>query len=122
MVTAERLRELFDYDGKSLVRKVEYSSLDGTQAFKLIEVDGVLYREDELIRLFQFTRKCPSAKSPQIASSGTQGVYWHKTRKKWRVMITVNGQLKYVGLFDNKDDAIKARKDAEIFYYGSLIS
>lgn len=50
--------------------------------------------------------------------SGVAGVFWNKDRQKWQAQIRVNKQLVYLGLFINKEDAIKARKDAEIKYFG----
>lgn len=45
--------------------------------------------------------------------SGCVGVCWDKTRQKWRVMIN----KKNIGRFDNFDEAVKARKEAEKFYH-----
>lgn len=46
------------------------------------------------------------------------GVYWYERLKKWESLIGVNGKIIYIGLFDNYDDAVQARKDAETKYYG----
>jgi hypothetical protein len=45
-------------------------------------------------------------------TSGTTGVYWYKQARKWRSLI----HNKHLGLFHNKEDAIAARKAAEVFY------
>lgn len=47
-------------------------------------------------------------------TSGCTGVYWNQERNKWVVQI----QRKYVGTFDNFEDAVNARMDAEIKYFG----
>lgn len=55
-------------------------------------------------------------------SSGTTGVYWHKHNKKWVAAIgnglRRNGRALYdcLGYFDNYEDAVAARKEAEIRY------
>lgn len=49
-------------------------------------------------------------------TSGITGVYWYKN--KWESLISFNGKLQYLGLFDNFDDAVKARKEAEIRCFG----
>lgn len=49
-------------------------------------------------------------------SSGCTGVHWVKDRCKWSATICIDGKTKYLGLFSNKDDAITARKEAEIKY------
>ena len=42
-------------------------------------------------------------------TSGTKGVVWSKGSKKWRAQIIVNKRYIHLGLFINKDDAIKIR-------------
>jgi hypothetical protein len=49
-------------------------------------------------------------------TSGTTGVYWNVKCNKWVSQIVVEGKHKYLGLFDNKEDAIAARKAAEVLY------
>ena len=53
-------------------------------------------------------------------TSGAIGVYWNKKLKKWVAWIVVNKVTKHLGLFTNKEDAIKARREAEIKYYGDF--
>lgn len=45
--------------------------------------------------------------------SGHVGVSWHKRHQKWVAYITVNGKQKYIGIFDDLEDAIAARENAE---------
>lgn len=52
-------------------------------------------------------------------TSGITGVNWNKDTQKWRARITINYKEINLGFFDNKEDAIKARKDAEIKYFGA---
>ena len=49
-------------------------------------------------------------------SSGTLGVSWRKCNKKWEAHIGVNNKNVRLGTFDTKDEAIKARKAAELRY------
>lgn len=51
-------------------------------------------------------------------TSGVTGVYWHKKFKKWESIINYNNKQIYLGLYDNFDDAVKTRKEAEIRYFG----
>ena len=48
--------------------------------------------------------------------SGSIGVYWQKARNKWIAQININGKVKYLGLFSDKEDAIEARQAANIKY------
>lgn len=49
-------------------------------------------------------------------SKNIPGVCWSNEHKKWRAYIGVNGRQKHLGYFDDINDAIKARKDAEDIY------
>lgn len=51
-------------------------------------------------------------------TSGVTGICWHKQTNKWIVRIQVNKKRVNLGLFDNFNDAVKARKEAEEKYYG----
>lgn len=51
-------------------------------------------------------------------SSGTVGVSFSKHKGKWRAYITLNDKQKSLGYYYKKEDAIKARKEAEILYFG----
>lgn len=50
-------------------------------------------------------------------TSGHKGVSWENRRKKWIAKITLNYKSIHLGTFDNIDDAIFARKQAEIRYH-----
>ena len=50
-------------------------------------------------------------------SSGYKGVKWHKGAKKWAAAIKANGKHIHLGLFTDKEDAAKARKEAEIQFH-----
>lgn len=51
-------------------------------------------------------------------TSGDNGVYWHKKHQKWEALIGYNNKIIYLGLFENKEDAIQARREAEEKYFG----
>lgn len=50
--------------------------------------------------------------------SGITGVHWHKQKELWHAYIRVAKRLKHLGYFTNKKDAITARRQAEIKYFG----
>ena len=41
-------------------------------------------------------------------TSGYKGVFFHKKAKKYRTLITINGKLKHIGLFETAEKALEA--------------
>lgn len=69
-------------------------------------------------------RKCSNAdnlknrvKIPSNNTSGIIGVRFRKDRNKWYSEIQADGETIRLGSYANKEDAIKARKDAEEKYF-----
>lgn len=66
---------------------------------------------------------CSSSENKQNANiyknntSGTTGVNWDEKRGKWRSRICLNYQQIDLGFFDDINDAIKARVEAEVKYF-----
>lgn len=52
--------------------------------------------------------------------SGTTGVCWEKESNKWHSYIWFNGKTIHLGRFENKEDAIQARIEAEDKYFGEF--
>lgn len=49
-----------------------------------------------------------------------KGVCWSKASKKWMAYITFKSKRIYLGLYENIEDAKKARQNAEIVYFGQF--
>jgi len=49
-------------------------------------------------------------------TSGHMGVYWHKSVQKWQAQINVDNKHIHLGSFADKQDAVSARKAAELEY------
>jgi len=49
-------------------------------------------------------------------TSGFIGVYWDNKQEKWSSQVMVDAKCIFLGRFKNKQDAIKARKKANIKY------
>lgn len=47
-------------------------------------------------------------------TSGRTGIWWHSSNQKWIAEIRSKGQKRHIGSFANFDDAVAARKTAEI--------
>ena len=52
---------------------------------------------------------------------GYKGVYWHEPLKQWVAKIGVNNKLVHLGYYDNKENAIAARLEAEKRYFQPLL-
>ena len=53
-------------------------------------------------------------------TSGVTGVTWREKHQKWEVSIQINGNRLWFGEFSDKDEAIKTRLQAEVYYYGEF--
>ena len=53
-------------------------------------------------------------------SSGVTGVSWYSQTNKWEAYISINGKRTRLGYFKTKEEAINARKQAEIEYFGEF--
>ena len=53
--------------------------------------------------------------------SGVKGVVWSKKRKKWVAQIGFQGKTINLGRYDDIEDAIKARKEAEKQYFKPIL-
>lgn len=51
-------------------------------------------------------------------SSGFTGVHFDKKTRKWKAQINYKRKRTHLGYFNSIEDAVKARKDAEIKYFG----
>ena len=68
------------------------------------------------------TRKTAlKAKINKRNKSGYKGVSWMKSRQKWIAYIGFKGKQIMLGYFDDKEDAIKARKAAEEKFFKPIL-
>lgn len=89
-------------------------------------VNGIRW-DNRLVNL-RAVSQFENAKNQRLRStntSGTMGVAWHRQRGKWGARIMVAGRNISLGLYTEKDAAIKARREAEARYnfhknHGSL--
>ena len=70
------------------------------------------------LRICTQQQNCMNRGKTERNKSGVIGVYWFKSSEKWRARINLNNKDIYLGLFDSLEEASKARKEAEIKYYG----
>ena len=63
----------------------------------------------------RFVKKEIKRKLLSTNTSGHAGVYFHKPSKKWRA-VAIGQKRQTLGNFEKIQDAIKARKEHEVFY------
>lgn len=93
-----------------------------TKALKGQVVDHInhntLDNRKENLRIVTVTENSRNHKIKNNNTSGVTGVRWHKRDCMWEAFIVVDNKQKHLGSFDNKEDAINARKLAEDKYFG----
>ena len=57
---------------------------------------------------------------PKDNVSGTKGVYFYKRDEVWMARISANGKRISLGTYQDIEDAMKARKEAEKEYWGVI--
>lgn len=50
-------------------------------------------------------------------TSGVRGVKWNAARRKWEVSLSYKGKRHYLGLYENLEEAVNIRKEAENKYW-----
>lgn len=84
---------------------------------QLDHVNGV--RDDNRIKKLRQVTKAENSKNlkrPSNNNSGVMGVCWVKRCEKWRSQIQVKGKNKFLGYFTDFNEAVAARKAAEVKY------
>ena len=70
------------------------------------------------LRICNMQQNVFNSRTSKNNTSGFKGVYWDKSRNKWEVKIGINYKNVHLGRFDNKEDAIKTRLEAEKRLFG----
>lgn len=68
----------------------------------------------ENLRDVSIAENCKNAAIPKRNSSGVSGVFWCDYARSWKAYIGISGKRKHLGYFKNKEDAVSARKAAEV--------
>ena len=84
--------------------------------------NGFCDNRKENLRICTFQENCKNRKLSNRNKSGIIGVRIKKTKwgNYWRAQIKVDGKMKTVGEYKDKEKAIKKRLEAEKKYYGEF--
>ena len=74
----------------------------------------------ENLRIATPSNNCMNATHAPNSTSGVKGIVFSKEHNKYRARIIVNGKVIHLGYFENLDDAIVARNEAEEEYFGEF--
>jgi hypothetical protein len=70
------------------------------------------------LRMATKSQNAMNSKIPNNNTSGCKGVFWNNIYNKYQANICINYNTIHLGYFKKIEDAIKARKEAEIKYHG----
>jgi hypothetical protein len=65
-----------------------------------------------------YETQAKNRRAPLNCKSGIPGISFHKSQNRWHAYIGNNGKRIYLGTYNNCEDAISTRKDAELKYWG----
>ena len=105
---------LYDKEKKSLVTFLTYVGLEG---WDHIDYNNTLDNRKSNLRPATTTEQAQNKGMYANNTSGIKGVGWDKLHQKWKAYIGINRKTIHLGLFTDKDDAIKARLMAEKKYF-----
>lgn len=67
------------------------------------------------------TVQCINQNLRKDNKTGIKGVNWDKKSNKWQAQLQINKKKVLNKYFDNFDDAVKARREAELKYFGEYL-
>ncbi|MBR9823065.1 MAG: DUF1364 family protein [Rhodobacteraceae bacterium] len=100
---------------KTSAHRVIWKLLNGSDPKSIDHINGdPSDNRIENLRSVTHRENCRNRALRKKTSSGHQGVSWANREQKWRAYIALDSGVASLGYFDRKDDAISARKRAEI--------
>lgn len=71
------------------------------------------------LRIVTMSQNCMNSKRRSTNTSGVTGVCWDKYHRRWHARLEIYGKMVLSKFYDNFEDAVKARKEAEEKYHKS---
>lgn len=101
------------------VHRAIWVLMTGEQPKEIDHIDGdSLNNKWSNLRSVNHVTNGRNQKMHSTNTSGTGGVTYRKDSDSWRARITVDDKSISLGTYNDKQDAIQARKEAEIKYWG----
>ena len=104
--------------GKSVyVHQIAFKMHYGYEPEQIDHIDGNTTNNDPSnLRDVDSSVNTKNKSLPVNNTSGVQGVMWENSTSKWRVRIGTGNGRKHIGRFECFDEAVAARKKAEVVY------
>ena len=104
-------RIIWVYHYGAISNNLQIDHIDGDRANNMIE---------NLRLATPSQNKFNNKRAMRNSKSNILGVFWHKANSKWHAQIRKNHKKIHLGYFVNQEDAIAARKAAELQYFGKF--
>lgn len=107
-------------NGKKVKMHRYILGLDSGDNYYVDHINHKTYdNQKENLRLVDSSKNQMNRSISKNNTSGVTGVFWKKEQNKWCATIRSDKyKIKHLGYFDNFDDAVRVRKNAEEIYYG----
>jgi hypothetical protein len=93
------------------------SGIEIPEGYEVDHIDGCRTNNKlENLRVVTSAENGKNKAMPKNNTSGAVGVVWEKNAKKWRARISYKGREMSLGYFEDIEEAIRVRKEAEIEY------
>lgn len=103
-----------------MVHRIIWEMHHGVKILPNLEIDHINHiRDDNRIENLRVVTKQGNRRNQSLSrknTSGVIGIYFMNHRQKWGAQIKVDGKVIWLGSYIEKQDAISARKSAEIKY------
>lgn len=100
-------RFIMKYDGENFIDHINHNKLDNRKCN---------------LRIVNPQQNMMNRIAIKPTSSGIVGVNYVKKTKKWKSVIMLNRKTIFLGYYDDINEAIKARKEAEVKYFNDYIN
>jgi hypothetical protein len=104
--------------GKPIFNR-EIAALSGLSDVDHHDGDGLNNQRFNL-RPATHRQNCQNQRAQSNKSSRFKGVYWFKSRRKWRALIRVNGKRIHLGCFSEETGAASAYDSAALRFFGEF--
>jgi hypothetical protein len=72
------------------------------------------------LRLASYSENARNQKVRAGHPTGTMGVHWNKVKQRWQANISVNGKRVNLGRYKTFEEAVAARREGEVVYFGEF--